>query len=272
MLSFGVSSYFLWTVKGATVMPLVRGSGFMIHSASRTFHKYHIVTAGHVACPVQFPRVFGDRSPGLRAIGERHISTGLLCPSGAGSSTPVTFPTLFPQRRFINADAAILHLKNEDQAFSTISHLGITPVDVDLQPLQFGEELTFCGVTSTEHSANASDDNVHVEYHSINGVSHSEVGTLDYGTVIAAQADRDIDPTMCGGPVLRKSNGKCVGVIVARIGSATVSDSPPTPDASLLIHKPALDLSNTPNLEKASLRVAFISINDFLPTYRATEG
>jgi hypothetical protein len=272
MLSFGVSSYFLWTVKGATVMPLVRGSGFLIRSTSHTFHKYHVVTAGHVACPVQFPRVFGGRSPGLRAIGERHISTGLLCPTlTKGPSAPVTFPALFLQRRFLNVDVAILHLKDEDRAIETISRVGIAPLDVDLEPLHLGEELTFCGVTSTENTANASDDNVLVEYQSIDGISHSEVVTNDYGTVIVAKGDQSIDPTMCGGPVLRKSNGKCVGVIVARIGGDVRPDAPPTPEASTLIQKPFLDLSTTQDLEHVSLRVAFISIRDFLPTFIATE-
>lgn len=254
-------------------MPLVRGSGFLIRSEGpRVFHQYHVVTAGHVACPVQYPNVFGGRSPALRAIGERHISTGLICPAANnGPSTPLTFPLLFPQKRFLNIDVAILHLKNEDRTIEELSKLGISVLDADPEPVRCGEQLLFCGVSVSESSTNAADDNLQVEYHTFDGTSHSEVLTHDYGTVIAAQSEFVMDPTMCGGAVVRRSNGKCVGVIAARIGQQDVIEDLPIPEASTLLRKPFLDLASTPGLTDQSLRVAFVPVADFLPNLRQIE-
>lgn len=270
--SFGLSSYFLWTVKGATVMPLVRGSGFLIQSeGSHAFHKYHVITAGHVACPVQFPRVFGGDSPGLRAIGERHITTGALCPvSHDGRSTPRAFPMLFPQKRFLNVDVAALRLKNESSSIQELFEMGVTPLEVDTTPLERDEELEFCGVRSFESLTNSTDEELQVEHDSLCGSSHSTVISHDYGTIIVARLNDDIDSTMCGGPVIRKSNGKCVGVIVARVGALGATDPPISPDASKLVRKPCLDLSSTPGLEgdASMLRAAFVPARDFITQLR----
>jgi hypothetical protein len=273
----GVSSYFLWTIKGATVMPLVRGSGFLIRNEGvRIFHKYHVITAGHVACPVQFPRVFGGSSPGLRAIGERHISTGLLVPrQRSGSSKPSEYPNTFPQTRFLNMDVAALHLKNEDAILGEVREAGVSPLEVDLDVLLQGEELEFHGVCSDETTVNPSDEDIQVRHCSISGVSHSAVVTHDYGTVTTAQLESELDPTMCGGPVVRKSNGKCVGVIVARVGPLKEEPStPPSQDAATLVRKPWLDLSSTEGFMQhrdAHVRAAFVPLRDFLPRLRDIE-
>lgn len=261
-------------------MPLVRGSGFILKSSGMNpFYKYQVITAGHVSCPVKYPAVFGRDSPALKAIGERHITSGLVIPrsninSDSGDAGPhYTHPLIFLQKRFLNTDVALLHVKDEDAFFATPIGTSITPLELDADPVGRGEELVFHGVQSTESPSNPSDDGLRVEDVRIGGSCHSRLNSIDYGSVLLAHADAPIPPTLCGGPVLRKSNGKCVGVIVARTLAAAppVETAPNAPPNQRMVNRePWMDISETPELRDAKppIHAAFVPVQEFLSQLR----
>ena len=77
------SSYFLWTQKGFTRLPLARGScHVMAYDSKAAFFTRHIVTAAHVAMPIRFPQCFGNASLAM-GLGERHITSKVILPSTA---------------------------------------------------------------------------------------------------------------------------------------------------------------------------------------------
>lgn len=312
MSVFGVSSYFLWTQKGMTTLPLVRGSGFTIKAdLVHSFYTRHVITAAHVACPVKYPAIYGNTN-GLRAIGERHISTKVLLPNlepqqaatrNGKTRLPMTktVDLEFAQKRFNNVDACSLRIKNES---SVLKELGdsLQPFEVDITALQEGEELIFLGMKSTEDVANPSDNDLMLEPRRFEGRVLASLQTRDFGTVLLAQTDVLPHGSLCGGPVVRKSNGRCVGVIVAPVRSNAPprrlprerEDSEASADEKERIHarmsadatratnlkdvmdsliaEPWLDVSSTAEVSSVpNLNVAFVPLMEFHSALRRHE-
>lgn len=280
MSVFGLSSYFLWTQKGATVLPLVRGSGFVVKfDLLNGFYGHHIVTAAHVACPVKFPAIFGNNA-GLRAIGERHITTGLLIPDTADSTRNTPVPCAFVQKRFLSVDVASLRVKDEKKVLTSEvgNMIRSGAIEFDLNPISRGEELVIRGVRTHEEKVNASDVDVSLSEESVTGTCHSALQSHSYGTVLLVAGESRPHSSLCGGPVLRKSNGKCVGVLVA----AVYNNAPPvledevggvSHDIKSFVREPWLDISGTKGLETDATRIvaAFAPVTDFHDSLRRSE-
>lgn len=283
----GLSSYFLWTQKGFTQLPLVRGSGFVVPFRQLNgFHRLHVVTAAHVACPVKYPQLFSSdaSSSGLKAIGQRHISTRLLEPRGPGCGAFRSHPLRFQQHFMPHVDVCVLRMEDEGAITAGVKEAGgsgnpsvATPFEVDVSPLQDGEEIVLCGVECKEESGNPSDDGLcltQVRYHAVCKVA---LVSVDYGTVflgsLADHTDMGVNAfpsSLCGGPVVRKANGKAVGVIVARVtcGAPPVDASRPA-----RVCDPFLDISdNKEVLERAPCHVAFVPFSEFEGAMRRSEA
>ncbi|CCW62734.1 unnamed protein product [Phytomonas sp. EM1] len=277
MSVYGISSYFLWTQKGLTELPLVRGSGFLMrYRELHTFYRYHVVTAGHVSSPVRYKQIYGDTA-GLRAIGQRHLSTRLLVPSSETHKVVHSLEMEFKQYPMPNVDVALLRCKQE----AHVEELGLQPIDVDKDPIAEGTELVFCGLDVEEERANPNDEGLLLRERRLFGVCKAALVSLDYGTVLLAsltdESPRAVDGIlskglplgMCGGPVLRRGSGKCVGVIVARV----LKNAPPRdPNAGALYQDPYLDISENVSLHAhGSLDVAFVPIGEFYSSMRRSE-
>lgn len=304
MPAFGVSSYFLWTQKGQTVLPLVRGSGFLMkfHQLS-TFYSYHVISAAHVSCPVRYKPIYGD-TVGLKAIGERHISTRLLLPDPTTHRVRHSLDLDFHQTYLPNVDVASLRVKNEMQLKEWMSAeaekssdddcnglAALRAVEPDLEPIEEGTELVLCGVHAEEERANPNDDGLTLISIRLAATCKAALLSLDYGTVLLASIDGpaessaggaapsssspqepDVPPlplSMCGGPVLRKSSGKCVGVIVARV----MKSAPPRDlNSGAVYQDPYLDISEHVALHAHwPLDVAFVPIGEFYDPLRRCE-
>ncbi|KAG5470463.1 hypothetical protein LSCM1_01707 [Leishmania martiniquensis] len=299
MSIFGVSSYFLWTQKGQTVLPLVRGSGFLMEFEQRnTFYSYHVLSAAHVTCPVKHRKLYGD-TIGLKAIGERHISTRLLMPDEVTHKVLSSFELEFRQHCMPNADVASLRLHREKEfmeamqlpkANCTGAASPLQVIEPDLDRIDEGDHLILCGVHTEEERANANDDGLTLIPMRLAATCKAALVSLDYGTVLLASIDGlaeearqcagaasasghvQVPPlplSMCGGPVLRRSSGKCVGVIAARV----MKNAPPRdPHSASLYQDPYLDISEHVALHAYwPLDVAFVPIGEFHDPLRRCE-
>lgn len=313
MSVLGVSSYFLWTQKGQTVMPLVRGSGFvMAFQQLNAFYSYHVVSAAHVTCPVKHRKLYGD-TVGLKAIGERHISTRLLVPDSATHKVATSYDLELRQQYMPNTDVASLRLSKETEfkaatqaarngavhdggrtaassasaATSPSSHspVPVEAIEPDLDPIEEGTELVLCGVRTTEERANPNDDGLTLQPLRLAATCKAALVSLGYGTVLLASVDGPVGAddaaayktdtvsplplSMCGGPVLRRATGKCVGVIAARV----MMNAPPRdPHSAALYQDPYLDISEHVSLHPLwPLDVAFVPIGEFYDSLRRCE-
>ncbi|KAG5470037.1 hypothetical protein LSCM4_02728 [Leishmania orientalis] len=299
MSVFGISSYFLWTQKGQTVLPLVRGSGFLIaFQQLNTFYSYHVMSAAHVTCPVKHRKLYGD-TIGLKAIGERHISTRLLIPDEATRKVRSSFELEFRQHYMPNTDVASLRLIKEKEFKEAMqlpldSSTGATSplqvIEPDLDYIDEGDELVLCGVHTEEERANPNDDGLLLNPLRLAATCKAAFLSLDYGTVLLASIDGPAEEasrsggassascpvavpplplSMCGGPVLRRSSGKCVGVIATRV----LKSAPPRdPHSASLYEDPWLDISQHVALHAhGHLDVAFVPIGEFYDPLRRCE-
>ncbi|ORC88432.1 uncharacterized protein TM35_000173040 [Trypanosoma theileri] len=264
MSVLGVSSYFLWTQKGKTILPLVRGSGFLVSFQQlNSFYKYHLLSAAHVTCPVRYRQVYGD-TIGLRAIGERHISTRLLSPK-SNCSVGTSLEMEFSQTYFPNMDVSSLRCKSEKE----IENSKFLPFELDLNPIKEGTELIFLGMESLEERGNPNDDGLRLREVQIKGECRVALVSLDYGTVVLASLESPLILSMCGGPVIRKDNGSCVGVIVARV----LKNAPPRdPNVGALYQDPWLDISQNESIHACGkVDVAFVPVREFYDSLRRCE-
>nr|CCC95913.1 unnamed protein product [Trypanosoma congolense IL3000] len=261
----GVSSYFLWTQKGNTTLPLVRGSGFLVPFRQLGgFYRYHVLSAAHVTCPVRYRKLYGN-TVGLRAIGERHVTTRLLKPRADDGVVEASVEMRFAQHYFLNVDVSSLRCKDE----SELHDLKLEAVELDLDPITEGTELIFRGVLALEEKSNPNDDGLRLSEASIDGECRAALVSVDYGTVILASLKSSLHLSMCGGPVIRKSTGGCVGVIVAR----AMRNAPPRdPHVGSLYEEPWLDVSCNENLRNcAGLDVAFVPVREFYDSLQRCE-
>lgn len=274
-VTLGLSSYFLWTQKGLTNLPLVRGSGFIVpFSQVNGFFKFHIVTAAHVSCPVRYRQLYSSDASisALNAIGERHVSNRILIPQRHGPVKVESVPLRFQQHFMPNVDVSLLRVENEE----LILNNSLPVLEVDVTPLEDGEEIVLCGMECSEIPGNPNDDELSMIPRQLHAVCKAALVSVDYGTVLLGEL---IDPpsddfllpvSMCGGPVLRKSNGKVVGVIVSRVTRGAVPQDMSRPMKHC---DPFLDVSdNTDVLQRWPFHVAFVPFAEFEGAMRRSES
>eukprot|EP00796_Vickermania_ingenoplastis_P006501 gene6501-4683_t len=271
---FGVSSYFLWTQKGLTTLPLVRGSGFLVRFTQlNCFHTLHVVTAAHVSCPVRYEQLYSSQGKGgpLSSIGQRHINNRLLVPKGEEKGQFVAHPLRFDQHFMPNVDVSVLRLEKEKEAMESV-----TALEVDVQPVQCGDEVTFYGMDCQEAPANPNDDGMAMQLRRMDAVCRAAIVSVDYGTVLlasiqgaAAEQEANWPVSMCGGPVVRKASGKVVGVAVARV----LGHAPPVNKARGVQCEPFLSVGDNAAVMKMwPLHLAFVPIADFSGAMRRSES
>ena len=273
MSVIGISSYFLWTEKGKTILPLVRASSFVLDFDNLSaFNKRHLITAAHAAIPTRFRNIYNNKR--LEHLGERHIYGKALLPqflSGPGEvagrehfvtqaamlrSSPPVFP---------HVDVCSMRLQNE----SVGDAWNLRGFEIDQEPLQAGDEVVYVGFRAEEEKANPNDDELQLVPEELRGVCHAAYLSMDYGMVMLGTCQSSLPLSMCGGPVLRKSTMKVVGVTVAQVRSAA---PPHDPRTELIYTDPWLDISaqeklcSIPNLE-----VAFVPIGEFYHAMRKSE-
>lgn len=274
-VSFGLSSYFLWTQKGLTTLPLVRGSGFIVpFSQVNGFFKFHVVTAAHVSCPVRYRQLYSSdvSVSALNAIGERHVSNRILIPQPQSPLKLDSSPLRFQQFFMPNVDVSLLRMENEE----AVTKASLPVVEVDLTPLEDGEEIVLCGMDCSETPGNPNDDELSIAPRQFNAVCKAALVSVDYGTVLLGEivdppsGDFSLPASMCGGPVLRRSNGKAVGVIVSRVNRSTAPQDISKP---MKHYDPFLDVSdNTDVLQRWPFHVAFVPFAEFEGAMRRSES
>jgi hypothetical protein len=294
---FGVTAYTLMTTKGRTFVPLVRGTGFCVGFSNTSFYTRHVVTAGHVARPQRYGKLYGN-APELSQIKDRHVSTKLHLFTPAGQRfalLPLEFNVHSPPR----VNVAILRIEREGPILSDMSSKGlpaIEPFELDTEGLARGEDVRVMGLhmTSVDTLADA-----------VNMVPEQAMGTLqakyvsdDLGTVLLANLKSgSITPGMHGAPVLRASNNKVVGVLVGGTQRHTreyekapnelgvkrgfADKEPRAPEVTdelnrwreKNMHAPAVDISTNAELLDAvpDGGFAFVPLGEFYSFLRRTE-
>jgi hypothetical protein len=268
----GFSSYFLWTEKGKTVLPLIRGSAFILdyHNTS-AFNKRHVITAAHCAIPTRFPNIFSNNKR-LAHLGERHIYTKALMPRfllNSRDEQDYTIGSMSFLRNnaavFPHVDVCSMRLREE----SVGDQWGLQGFEIDTDALQDGDEVVYIGLHAQEEKANPTDDHLQMHPLEIGGVCRAAYLSGDYGMVMLGTASEPVPLSMCGGPVLRRSNMKVVGVIVAQVRQAA---PPSDPRTELIYHDPWLDISAQPDLcQIPDLQVAFVPLGEFYHALRKSE-
>lgn len=253
--TFCVSSYFLWTQKGLTTLPLVRGSAFCVDFTQLDgFYRHHIITAAHVSCPPRYRHLYTcDEDSALKLIGERHVTNKVLLPTQSHE-------LLFRQHFMPHVDVSSLRLKDE----SVLTATGISPLEVDPTPLEEGESIIIRGIDCKEAAGNPHDDDLTLKPEEFHGVCKAALVSIDYGTVFLGALRDGLDAplpiSMCGGPVVRASNGKVVGVFVARVVRSLPPNDVKKPPK---VFDPFLNLADHDILNQWPLHFAFVPVTEF---------
>eukprot|EP00744_Colponema_vietnamica_P025396 GILI01037314.1.p1 GENE.GILI01037314.1~~GILI01037314.1.p1 ORF type:complete len:292 (-),score=41.32 GILI01037314.1:56-931(-) len=291
MITRGVlplSSYFLWTQKGQTRLPLARGSCYIIdYDLRASFYTKHIITAAHVALPVRFPNCYGNGDL-FKGLGERHITAKILlgAPERQDEKRPGRvvgdLNCNYKIDVFPTTDVAKLTLMQESsiaQCPEYYQHLfeGLKP---DLTPIQPGEELIVAGYSMAEESGAPHDGFLAMRPVSYQAISVAAIQTNDFGTVVVCSTNSadEIPASISGGAVIRVKTGGVIGTVAAR----TALESPPPIDAAqrvavegrLAAHRePCVDISGFADLRAkvGPHGVAFTPINEFLNALRRLE-
>ena len=240
---FGVTAYAMITRKGATHLPLVRGTGFLVRYSIVAFYNHHVVTAAHLLKPTKYRELYGSPRV-MESIGERHISHKLLRFTDDGFRAAAL--PLLPggPTTFANMDVGVSRIEREMDIFPQMRRDGLPPIpafELDVSPIHNGELVTLLGMDLLKDEDVA--DTATMTPRAVEAVCRGRMTTDQFGPVVLvagassvpdngtlspqrAQAADDgdggkVDPGplisggMVGGPVIRKSNGKCVGILVA---------------------------------------------------------
>lgn len=293
------SSYFLWTQKGQTRLPLARGSCYIIdYDLKSSFFTKHIITAAHVALPIRFPNCYGNADL-FKGLGERHITSKVLLGAAKrdvpeagdkqkGDSSQRAgrvvgdlncnykvdvFPTTNVAKLTLMQETSI----NQCPKYFQSLFEGLTP---DLNPIELGEELFVAGYSMDEDSGAPNDGFLTMVPLSIHARSVAAIQTHDFGTVVVCSTDssNEIPASISGGAVIRKKTGGVIGTVAAR----TVLESPSPISGSqrvmtegrLVAHRePCVDISGFEALvsQVGPNGVAFTPIAEFYNKLRRLE-
>jgi hypothetical protein len=147
--------------------------------------------------------------------------------------------------------------------------MGLEGFEVDTQALAEGDELIYVGLRAEEEKANPHDDKLKMLPVEYSGVCKAAFLSGDYGMCMLGTSQEPLPLSACGGPVLRRSNMKVVGVLVAQVRRAA---PPADPRTELIYHDPWLDVSGQPKLcDIPDLNVAFVPVGEFYHGLRKSE-
>ena len=286
--TMGISSYLLVTQKGRTYVPFCRGSCFMLPYTSVSFYAHHVITAAHIARPHRFAPLFGN-PPSFQGIGDRHVSWKAYALDREGFNTGAQQPLFLANKLdTINSvhSVSLRVAKEEEQIAEQRAKMkeleqeyyfdNTTAVTPDGAPLDLNEELVCEGVECVEDPTGVNDETMVFRHRRIPIVCRAAVTSKGFGTLVLASSETPFPPSMCGGPVIRRSSGKCVGVITAPLRT-----TPPEPPAELeeITHtRPVyMDITDNPGVMKemggeGSIGVAFTPLAEFLLQLRRLEG
>lgn len=234
MSVFGVTNYLLVTQKGRTYIPFVRGTGFLVDYSTHSFHSKHVLTAAHVAAPLRFPSAFGN-PPVFQRLGERHLTPKIILFSQATGQRRAILPLEFQVNVMRGTSVAALRIKGERELFERMQNDGVqgpAPFQLDdaQQPQQLpgagsgiggldvadGEELLLRGLELERDEDGA--DTAEMKAVTILARARLSYISKSFGpAVIVSTGKKKVTGGMSGCPVIRKSNGKCVGVLVAPV-------------------------------------------------------
>lgn len=263
MSVFGVTNYLLVTQKGRTYIPFVRGTGFLLDFQTHGFYSKHVITAGHVAAPLRYSALYG-RPPLFSRIGERHLTPKILLFDHEGHRRAIV--PLEPKFHQLKGTCVTaLRVKNERELFPRMFQDGVpVPVPYELDDpnnsvIGEGEELVIQGLVldRDEEAADVAEMKPMVVQAK---AKLSFLSELFGSTVIASTGNIKISPGMSGSPVLRKSNGKCVGMLVCGVKTKLPDPTVAEKNQSPLIHHHATSSEDREAKEEDKERRKKVSI------------
>jgi hypothetical protein len=292
MSVFGVSSYMLITMKGRSLVPFARGTGFMVKFENTGFWQNHVVTAAHVAQPHKYSKMYGNPRE-FKKIGDRHVSSKLHM-FHANGNRHARLPLEFAVTTLMKTDVAALRVENEQAIFAQMALDGVAvpeAFEVDTAALGQNEEVIIKGL-DVILGENTVEDRLEMTSRDVRGFLKAKYASEQHGTVLLASTEQTITTGMSGAPVVRASNNKVVGVLVATTSAAASECRAATPQPeiddkdSLLVTvakqqqwrkenmmEPSIDLSANPMLlqQVEGHGAAFVPIGEFYHALRRTE-
>lgn len=269
------TSMLLWTEKGKTFVPLVRGSSFLVKYDVKGFFQFHVIAAAHCATPARFQKLW-PRFTNMEHVRERNTFQRLLLPNGVDGRIAHEVD-LRPRFKVIPGfDVALLNMVREEHVAEAIANKGLpalVPFELDVNPIGEGEAVVLRGFDVEEETGDPSGFSLRMHAKELHGVTRAAITTnTGFGTVVLVELEEEMPQGMCGGPVLRKSNGKCIGVIAGK-----VSPEEPRTDFDLSKEKPVVDprivIESLPKLcENPKLRAGFTPLREFYGSMRQHEA
>lgn len=187
---------------------LNRGSAFLVSARSKSFHhKYHLITASHVAAPYKWRNLYGDEFLNFISSKSTHHTTEIRHADGFLMAQLECETTSYhhPSR-----DLAVLHIKDEAEVVPVILKLGLQTLNLVDRPGK-GTGLTFHGheVMADDPFDNSKDEDKRKPF------PRSIPGTLMTWTKhqIFSKTEPVLSDGMCGGPVCISDSRDCVGLI-----------------------------------------------------------
>lgn len=218
MSVFGITNYLLVTQKGQTRIPFVRGTGFLLDFEKHGFHTKHVISAGHVSMPLRYASIYG-RPPLFSRIGERHLTPKILLFDGFGKRKAI-LPLEYDMKQLKGTCVAALRVRGERELFPRMAQDGVPlPIPYELEdlvsgkPLGENEELILQGLC-LDQDVEAADVAVMKPLSIPANAKLSFISELFGSVVIVSTGKQKVSPGMSGCPVLRKSTGKCVGMLI----------------------------------------------------------
>lgn len=127
------STWFIVPEQGMKDLEILnRGSAFLVKTKRPNFpHKYHVITASHVVAPWRWKQFYSDDFLGFVSQKNTHYTAELRNEDGTLLTQVECIPRAYhhPKR-----DLAVLHLFNEQQAFSLLAQLGLNEVSLAPRP------------------------------------------------------------------------------------------------------------------------------------------
>ena len=292
----GVSSYGLVTKKGRTFIPFVRGTGFLASFTQTSFYTRHVITADHVCRPQRYGKLYGNGIE-LSKMRDRHVSCRLhgFAPNG---NRYLVMPLEFKLHPCPRTDVCVLRIEREKEILQDMRANGLPelePFEMDHEALAQDEPIEVRGLHMLNEDTLA--DTVSMVPRVIEGKLAAKYVSEDFGTVLVASgvSGGAVTPGMHGSPVLRKSNGKVIGVLIGGITRQPIAAEPAPrllgtppkegeqhpPDVVAELHEwrlrnmhaPTVDISSNGDLMNAvnDDGFAFVPVGEFLSFMRRTE-
>lgn len=217
--------------------PLSRASAFVVAAGAAASRgggvAHHVVMSGHVARPFRFPHYYAPAQfPWMSLLSDEHIRCAVAAAAadttdgggGAGCAAELR------ERLFVHPtlDVAVGHVADEPAFLASLHAAGLAlqPVELLPEPVDEGAALRFEG-----HVLHGGGGDVRLVPHAVPGWLLARSGVQTF----AATSPLVLEMGMCGGPVLRASDGGCAGVIEGVVPSPPAAPpgggEPPAPES-----------------------------------------